>query len=31
MDLKLAQELASVNQGPILLVFLDLSKVCNNL
>ena len=26
MELKLAQELASVNQDPLLLVFLDLNK-----
>ena len=31
MELKIAQELASVDQDPILLVFLDLSKAYNNL
>ena len=31
MELKLAQELASVNQDPILLVSLDLGKAYDNL
>ena len=31
MELKIAQELVSVDQYPLLLVFLDLRKACNNL
>ena len=31
MDLKIAQELASVEQYPLFLVFLDIRKACDNL
>ena len=31
MELKLVQYLASVNQNPIFLVFIDIQKVSNNL
>ena len=31
MELKILQDLASVDQDPLFLVFLDLRKVCNNL